>query len=84
MSRKAPRTEDKRFDSEIDLSGLNCPLPILKTKAALATMAQGAVLRIIVTNNDSVREIRNYARQVEAELQQDADDGKTFTLYLRK
>lgn len=84
MSRKAPIPANKRFDSEIDLSGLNCPMPILKTKAALATMAQGAVLRIIVTNNDSVREIQNYVKQVGAELQQDSDGEGAFILYLRK
>ncbi len=51
------------YNHEVDLSGLNCPLPILRTKAALTKMAPGDVLKITVTNPDSVREIGAFAKQ---------------------
>tara|TARA_B100000768_G_C11206126_1_gene343931 strand:- start:144 stop:380 length:237 start_codon:yes stop_codon:yes gene_type:complete len=38
------------FDTEIDTSGLNCPLPLLKTKKALAEMNKGEYLRVIATD----------------------------------
>ena len=38
------------FDTEIDTSGLNCPLPLLKTKKALAAMSEGERLRVIATD----------------------------------
>ncbi|RTK99460.1 MAG: response regulator SirA, partial [Neisseriaceae bacterium] len=37
------------FDKEIDLSGLNCPLPILRTKKALAELQSGQVLKVWAT-----------------------------------
>lgn len=70
------------FDKEVDLSGLNCPLPILRTKAALAKMAPGEVLKIVVTNNDSVREIQALAEQSGATLNhRQEESGKHLLLF---
>ena len=44
------------FDQELDCSGLSCPMPILKTKKMLDTMASGQVLRMIATDAGSVRD----------------------------
>ncbi|MBA0922529.1 MAG: sulfurtransferase TusA family protein [Nitrosospira sp.] len=38
------------FDKELDVRGLNCPLPILRTKKILAGMVTGQVLKIIATD----------------------------------
>ncbi len=53
-----------KITKEIDLSGLNCPLPILRTKAALATMKSGDVLKIIATNPEFEREINTFSKQM--------------------
>jgi tRNA 2-thiouridine synthesizing protein A len=37
-------------DVELDASGLNCPLPLLKAKMELNRMASGAVLKVIATD----------------------------------
>ena len=42
------------FDQELDASGLNCPLPILRAKKSLAGMSAGQVLHIIATDPGSV------------------------------
>ncbi|MCW8827944.1 MAG: sulfurtransferase TusA family protein [Gammaproteobacteria bacterium] len=85
MSKDTGGHANPRVERELDLSGLNCPLPILKTKAELATMAPGEVLRIIVTNSDSVREIEHYAKQTGAELRQDSSAGDgSFIFYFKK
>ncbi|NOR51080.1 MAG: preprotein translocase subunit TatC [Gammaproteobacteria bacterium] len=52
-----------KFDSEQDLSGLDCPLPTLRIKAALAKMEPGKVLKVISTHPDSVKEIRTFCKQ---------------------
>jgi len=72
------------YDTEIDLSGLNCPLPILKTKAALATMKPGEVLKIIVTNSDSVRELRVFAKQTNSTLDEVSEENETHVMLFKK
>ncbi len=72
------------YDTEIDLSGLTCPVPILKTKAALAAMRSGEVLKIIVTNSDSVREIRIYAKQTGSTLREVLDEGGANIMLFKK
>ena len=42
-------------DQELDASGLNCPLPILRAKKTLNAMTAGQVLHVIATDPGSVR-----------------------------
>lgn len=72
------------YHYEIDLSGLNCPLPILKTKAKLATMNSGEVLKIIVTHSDSVHELRIYAKQTNSNLREISDDNGAYIMLFEK
>jgi tRNA 2-thiouridine synthesizing protein A len=51
------------FDYELDACGLNCPLPILRTKKALATMNAGQVLHLMATDPGSVKDIPVFAKQ---------------------
>ena len=48
---------------EIDTRGLNCPLPILKAKKALADMLSGQTLRVVATDAGSVRDFQAFAKQ---------------------
>jgi tRNA 2-thiouridine synthesizing protein A len=48
------------FDTEIDTSGLNCPLPLLKAKKALSTMQAGQRLRLIATDRAAFIDIPVY------------------------
>ncbi len=56
------------FDKEIDTSGLNCPLPILKAKKALNEMTTGQLLKVIATDPGSWRDFEAFARQTGNEL----------------
>ena len=47
----------------LDTRGLNCPLPILKAKKALADMVSGEVLKVLSTDPGSVRDFQAFARQ---------------------
>jgi len=50
-------------DQTLDASGLNCPLPILKTKKALQKMESGQVLEVISTDAGSIKDIEAFCNQ---------------------
>ena len=72
------------FHKELDARGLNCPLPILKTKKALAEMASGQVLRVVATDPGSVRDFQAFAKQTGNDLLAQAGDGKEFVFFMRR
>lgn len=51
------------IDQELDTSGLNCPMPILKAKKALAAMTSGHILQVIATDKGSMRDFADFCRQ---------------------
>lgn len=56
------------IDRELDTRGLNCPLPILKAKKALADMASGETLKVVATDAGSTRDFQAFAKQTGNEL----------------
>jgi tRNA 2-thiouridine synthesizing protein A len=72
-------------DKELDARGLNCPLPILKAKKALADMHSGQTLRVISTDSGSVRDFQAFAKQTGNELlDQQTVGGEHITLLKRR
>jgi len=71
-------------DKEIDTRGLNCPLPILRAKKALADMASGQVLKILATDPGSMRDFQAFAKQTGNELLGQNASGKEFVHYLKR
>ncbi|MDZ7812522.1 MAG: sulfurtransferase TusA family protein [Ideonella sp.] len=69
---------------QIDTRGLNCPLPILKAKKALAEMTSGEVLKVIATDPGSARDFQAFARQTGNDLVQQDTVGEEFVHYLRR
>lgn len=72
------------IDAELDTSGLNCPLPILKAKKALASLRGGQTLRIIATDPESVRDFKTFSQQSGHELLETQEEGGRFLFLLRK
>jgi len=72
------------IDAELDTSGLNCPLPVLKAKKALASLRGGQVLRVIATDPESVRDFEVLSRQLGHVLLEAREDGGRFYFLLRK
>ena len=73
-----------KIDKEIDTRGLNCPLPILKAKKALAEMHSGELLRVVSTDAGSVRDFQAFARQTGNELVEQTTLGADFTHVLKR
>ena len=69
---------------EVDTRGLNCPLPILKAKKALADMHSGDLLRVVATDPGSMRDFQAFARQTGNELVQQETAGAEFIHVLRR
>ena len=72
------------YDKELDARGLNCPLPILKTKKALGELASGQVLKVISTDAGSVKDMEAFAKQTGNELLSSAPEGKEYVFFLKK
>jgi len=71
-------------NKEIDTRGLNCPLPILKAKKALADMQSGQLLRVVATDVGSLRDFQAFARQTGNELVGQDTVGVEFIHVLRR
>jgi TusA-related sulfurtransferase len=69
---------------EIDTRGLNCPLPILKAKKALAELRSGDTLRVVATDPGSLRDFQAFARQTGNELIEQNTFGDEFVHLLRR
>lgn len=71
-------------NKELDARGLNCPLPILKAKKALAEMFTGELLRVVSTDPGSMRDFQAFARQTGNQLVEQAQNDGDFVHVLRR
>lgn len=72
------------FDQELDASGLNCPLPILRAKKTLNGMESDQILRIIATDPGSVKDFEAFAKQTGNELLESSEEGGKYLFLLKK
>lgn len=72
------------FDKELDTRGLNCPLPILRTKKALADMRSGEVLKVVATDPGSVKDFQSFSKQTGHALVSHAEQDREFTFFMKK
>ncbi|MFG5778056.1 sulfurtransferase TusA family protein [Comamonas sp. J-3] len=73
-----------QVDQEVDTRGLNCPLPILKAKKALAGMQSGQLLKVVATDTGSIRDFQAFAKQTGNELVEQQTLGDEFIHILRR
>jgi tRNA 2-thiouridine synthesizing protein A len=79
-----PRNTIMNIDKELDARGLNCPLPILKAKKALAELSSGQVLKVVATDSGSVRDFQAFAKQTGNELIEQQTAGNDFIHVMRR
>ena len=73
-----------QHDRELDVKGLNCPLPILRTKKVLAEMQSGQILRVLATDPGSVKDFQAFARQTGNELVGSGQTDSVFEYLLKR
>lgn len=70
---------------EVDARGLNCPLPILRAKKALAELASGDILHVVATDPSSMRDFQAFCRQTgNALVRQFENDQREFEHFLKR
>ena len=72
------------IDRELDARGLNCPLPILRTKKSLNDMVPGQVLKVMATDPGSVRDFQAFSKQTGNQLLSSTEDKGEFLFVMRK
>lgn len=71
------------FDRELDVRGLNCPLPILRAKKALGDLSAGQVLKVLATDPGSVKDFQAFCKQTGNELMSHTE-GAEYTFFMKK
>ena len=77
-------TDAVDHDVELDTSGLNCPLPLLKAKMELNKLPSGAVLKVIATDAGSQRDFRTFAKLAGHALLREEDEAGIYRYWLKK
>lgn len=72
------------YDKELDARGLNCPLPILRTRKTLNELTSGQVLKVSATDPGSVKDMQAFAKQTGNELLSSAESNGEYVFMLRK
>ena len=75
---------EHQHDRELDARGLNCPLPILRTKKTLNEMQTGSVLRVLATDPASVKDFQAFSRQTGNQLLQQSEADGVYHFYLQR
>jgi tRNA 2-thiouridine synthesizing protein A len=70
-------------DRELDVRGLNCPLPILRAKKALTDLQSGQVLKVMATDPGSVKDFQAFCRQTGNELLSHSE-GPEYVFFMKK
>ena len=77
-------TTTTHIDKELDVKGLNCPLPILRAKKALADMQSGQTLRIVATDAGAVKDFAAFCKQTGNPLVSSTETPSEFTFVIAK
>ena len=72
------------FDTELNCEGLNCPLPILKTKKTIDGMSSGELLKMTATDPGSVNDMDSWSKRTGNELVSHSEDSGVHTYLIRK
>ena len=71
-------------DVVLQVHGLRCPMPLLKTKQALSSMEVGQVLQVEATDAGSWRDIAAFVELTSHELLKREEKGELFVFYILK
>lgn len=73
-----------KFDVELDVRKLSCPLPILRTKKSLATMSSGQVLKVMATDGGAPRDFADFCSKTGNELLSSSEENSEFVFLIRR
>lgn len=74
----------EQANQELDARGLNCPLPILRTKKAIGALAQNEVLKVVATDPGAIKDFEAFCRQTGNTLMSSETAGSEYIFFIRK
>ena len=74
----------ENFNQLLDCQGLNCPMPILKTKKAVDQLASGEVLKMLATDPGSVSDVQSWTKRTGNPLLGHSEDGGVYSFRIQK
>lgn len=77
-------SEEIKVDETLDAKGLNCPLPILKTRKALNGLAQGSILKVLTTDPGSQKDMAAWANRTANQIVKTETVGNAYIFYIKK
>ena len=77
-------TSITQFDEDLDARGLNCPMPILRTRKAIKPLKAGALLRVLSTDPGSQSDIESFCKATGNELVSAQENDGEFEFIIRK
>lgn len=72
------------FEEMLDIRGMDCPMPIMKTKAMFARMASGDHLKIIADNQEFIKEIHMLSSQMGHIILEEDTEGEELFFVVQK
>lgn len=72
------------FDIELDTSGLNCPMPVMKTKKMLQSLTAGQVLHLLATDIGTKSDIPALVNKTGDQIVETSEEGGKFHFYIKK
>ena len=73
-----------KSDIELDLTGLSCPMPLLKAKLALNGMEKEQILKVVATDSASERDFHIFVKQTDNEILEFKKDNQVYSYWIRK
>ena len=71
-------------DIELDLTGLSCPMPLLKAKLALNGMEKEQILKVVATDSASERDFHIFVKQTDNEILEFKKDNQVYLYWIKK
>ncbi len=71
-------------DKELDCRGMNCPLPVLKTKKSIVEMDSGQILKVISTDPGSIADMAAFSRRTGNELLEQSEADGEYIFFFKK
>ena len=73
-----------KSDIELDLTGLSCPMPLLKAKLALNGMEKEQILKVVATDSASERDFHIFVKQTDNEILEFKKDNQVYLYWIKK
>lgn len=78
-------SSEYQITETLDVKGLSCPMPIVKTKQAIDDLGEDDVLEVLSTDSGSMSDVQGWAEGTDGvELLEQVEDGELYTHYVKK